>query len=88
MNNNELEIIQKAIEENEKWKSILPAFYFLKEYPEIDKLINEETFLVKDWNNAIIVMLQLNKIDESIQLANKTLNIYPNSSYIFKSFDD
>ncbi len=74
-------VIQKALDENKEWKSILPVFYCLKEHPEIKKLIHEEAFSVKDWNNAIMIMVELNRLDEGIQLAKRTLNTYPNSSY-------
>lgn len=74
-------LIQKALEENPEWKTVLPAFYCLKEHPKMKTLINEKEFSVKDWNNAIIVLLELQRVQEGIALAKKTIEQYPDSSY-------
>ncbi|MDB4292536.1 DUF1028 domain-containing protein [Maribacter sp.] len=73
--------IKKALDENPKWQSVLPAFYFLKDHPKMKNLIHADTFSVKDWNNAIMVMIELKKVDEAVQLAESTLKTYPDSSY-------
>jgi len=74
-------IIEKALKENPKWKTVLPAFYCLKEHPKMKALIHEKEFSVEDWNNAIIMLLALNRLDDGIELAKKTVKRYPDSSY-------
>jgi uncharacterized Ntn-hydrolase superfamily protein len=76
-------VIQKAIAENSQWKENLSAFYCLNNYPEINKLLNESLFTIKDWDNAIQLMLQINQAKKAIDLANKVLKNYPSSSVTY-----
>jgi len=73
-------VIKKALAENSQWRENLSAFYCLDKYPEYDQLVNESSFTVKDWDNAIQLMLNVNKTREAIDLAGKTLKKYPASS--------
>ncbi len=74
-------IIKKALAENNQWKENLSAFYCLAKDPEYQQLIDETTFTVKDWDDAIQLMLQINHAKDAIDLAGKTLKKYPESSF-------
>ncbi|MDJ1505367.1 DUF1028 domain-containing protein [Xanthocytophaga agilis] len=76
-----ISIISKAIKENPYWKENLPAFYCLRHAPEIKLLLDETTFTLADWNNAISILIDLQKSAESIDLGQKILKQYPESSY-------
>lgn len=76
-------IIQKAIAENALWVENLPSFYCLYKHPEISRLKSEDTFSIKDWNNAIQLMIGLNNNKEAIELAAKVLKKHPGSSYTY-----
>lgn len=76
-------IIQKAIAENSQWTENLSAFYCLDKYPEFHRLIDESSFTVKDWDNAIQLMLQVNKTKDAIELAGRVLKKYPSSSFTY-----
>ncbi|MES1220696.1 MAG: DUF1028 domain-containing protein, partial [Bacteroidota bacterium] len=66
-------IIQKSLAENQKWKESLPAFYCLIQHPEIRQLINVDSFSLKDWDNAINFMTEINHNKQAIELAFKVL---------------
>ncbi len=70
----------QAIQENPKRMTMLPAFYCLREHRLLKPYIKENAFSVKDWNNAISLLLQLKRIDEAISLAKRTLKTYPKAS--------
>ncbi len=74
-------LIQKALTENPNWSSNLSAFYYLRHHEKINPLITPETFTLNDWNSAIMAMIVLQKHTESVQLAEKTLEKHPYSSY-------
>ncbi len=74
-------ILLKAIAENPKRATMLSTFYCLREHPELRSYFKEDAFSVKDWNNAITLLLQLNRIVEGITLAKRTLQKYPDASY-------
>jgi len=74
-------IIKRALAENSQWKENLSAFYCLAKYPEYHQLIDENTFTVKDWDNAIQLMLQINRPKDAIDLTGNTLKKYPESSF-------
>jgi uncharacterized Ntn-hydrolase superfamily protein len=74
-------VIKKALAENNQWKENLSAFYCLAQYPEYRQLIDENTFTVKDWDNAIQLMLQIKHTKDAIDLTDKTLKKYPESSF-------
>ncbi|MEP7376799.1 MAG: hypothetical protein ABI675_25600 [Chitinophagaceae bacterium] len=76
-----ISIIQNAIAGNPAWKENLPAFYCLSDHPEIKQLISVDSFSLKDWNNAINFMTEINKYKESIDLALKILQKFPSSSF-------
>lgn len=74
-------VIKKALAGNGQWKENLSAFYCLAKYPEYHQLIDETTFTVKDWDNAIQLMLQINRAKDAIHLSDRTLKKYPESSF-------
>lgn len=74
-------IIQKALTENPKWKEYLPAFYCLAQHPELRQTIHVDSFSIKDWNSAISFLIELNRNQQSIDLAKEVLEKYPKSSY-------
>lgn len=76
-------IIKKALAENSQWKENLSAFYCLAKYSEYRQLINESAFTIKDWDNAIQLMLQINRAKDAIVLAGKVLKNYPASSFTY-----
>ena len=76
-------IIQKSLAENRKWKENLPAFYCLIQHSEIRQLINVDSFSLKDWDNAINFMTEINQNKQAIELAFKVLQNYPNSSFTY-----
>jgi len=76
-------IIKKALAENIQWKENLPAFYCLAAYSDAKDLFEEATFSVRDWNNAVQLMIEVNRTEEAIQLAQETIKKYPTYSYTF-----
>jgi len=74
-------IIQKAMAENPQWKKNLPTFYCLAQHPEIGQLLNVDSFSLKDWNNAINFMIEINQSKQAIELATKVLQNYSQSSF-------
>jgi uncharacterized Ntn-hydrolase superfamily protein len=75
-------VIQNAITENPQWKENLPAFYCLYNHPEISRLKNEDSFTVKDWCNAIDFLIEINRNQEAVDLAEKVVKKYPSSSFL------
>ena len=78
-----ISIIQKSLAENPKWKENLPAFYCLVQHPEIRQLINVDSFSLKDWDNAINFMTEINQNKQAIELALKVLQNYSKSSFTY-----
>ncbi len=76
-------IIRKAIKENSKWKQNLPVFYCLIEHPYMKQLISEDSLSLKDWNNAINFMTEINQYKQAISLCSKVLLKYPESSFTY-----
>ena len=76
-------IIQKAIAENPKWKENLPAFYCLRQHAEMKQLLNIDSFSLKDWDNAINFMTEINQNKQAIDLSIKVLLKYPKSSFTY-----
>jgi len=76
-------VIQKAMAENSQWKENLPAFYCLHNHLEISGLINENSFTLKDWCNAIDFMIEINRNQVAINLAEKVVKKYPSSSFVY-----
>jgi uncharacterized Ntn-hydrolase superfamily protein len=76
-------VIQKAIAENSQWKENLPAFYCLYNHPEVSSMMNENSFTLKDWCNAIDFLTEINSNQKAIDLAGKVLKKYPSSSFVY-----
>lgn len=76
-------VIKKALAENAQWRENLPAFYCLAKNAGATGLFDENKFSVKDWNDAIQLMTGVNRTEEAIQLALKTIQKYPSYSYTF-----
>lgn len=76
-------LVRKGLAENPQWKEYLPAFYCLHDHPEIASLLHVETFSLKDWCNAVNFMLEINKSQDAIALAEKMLRQYPDASFLY-----
>lgn len=76
-------IIRKAMSENPAWKYNLPAFYCLNNHPEINNLLNESSFTLKDWYSAIRFLINIDQNQKAIDLTNKILKKYPSSSFVY-----
>lgn len=76
-------LVQKGLAENPQWKEYLPAFYCLHNHPEISSMLHVETFSLKDWCNAVNFMLEIDKSEDAIALAEKILRQYPDASYLY-----
>ncbi len=74
--------IQRGLAENPNWSVNLPAFYFLRNHPELSSLIKPDTFTIKDWENALAMLSTLEKELEAISLANELLDKHIESSYL------
>lgn len=55
------EWVKKAILENVEWKVQLPLFYYLKDHPQLKGMIHADTFSIKDWENAYMILIRLGK---------------------------
>jgi len=74
--------IKKGLAENPKWSVNLPAFYFLREHPELKSSIQPDSFDVKDWESALGMLSNLGRELEVIDLAHKLIAQNINSSYL------
>ena len=52
--------IEKGLLENPKWTVNLPAFYYLRNHEKLSELIKPNSFSLKDWENAISMLIRLN----------------------------
>ncbi len=77
-----VEVIRAAIAQNAQWNIYLPAFYFLKDEPGMEGLINEKTFTEKDWSSAVSFLDELNRDSQAEAVGLQALRIYPHSSYL------
>lgn len=75
--------ILQAIQENDHWTINLPAFYFLRNHSKLKTLIQPATFTLKDWQNAVQMLIQIGQFKDALALANQTLVQYPESSYLY-----
>lgn len=75
--------ILHAIQLNPQWKENLPAFYCLATMPSLKSYFQVTSFTEKDWCSAIQLLLEINKANEAISLAQQQLKTYPSSSYIY-----
>jgi uncharacterized Ntn-hydrolase superfamily protein len=80
-NQKAIAIIERAVKEEPAWKNNLAAFYCLSSEAAYGKLIKVDGFDEKDWNSAIQVYLAMGKNANAIELALKTIQKYPTSSY-------
>lgn len=71
--------IKKGLAENPSWKENLPAFYLLKNHPDLKDLIDENTFTEKDWASALLMMLNIGQAEKAVQLSEKLIRQYPTS---------
>lgn len=76
-----VDLIKAAVKAEPKWKENLSAFYMLYSDPELSAWYPEANFTVIDWNNAIDMLISLNRNDEAVTLARRILKTYPGSSY-------
>lgn len=75
--------INKALIENPSWKANLPAFYYLREHPSLQYLIDPSQFDIQDWEHAINMLVQLGRGEDAIQLAVKQINQGNRSSNLY-----
>lgn len=78
---NALRMVKQTVNAAPKWKEHLSAFYCLYSDPALRELYPESKFTLKDWNNAISMMLDLNQTGQAMTLAEKVLKTYPESSH-------
>ncbi len=78
--------IQKAMLENPNWKVNLPAFYYLRNHEKLSQLIDPNAFSRKDWENAISMLVRLNRGDEAIALLKEVVSKDMESSYLYYLF--
>ena len=74
--------IKKGLKENKNWTVNLPAFYFLRNHPEMQSVIKPEKFTATDWESAIQLLSQLGKEAEIIELSKTLSNQNIESSYL------
>lgn len=74
--------IKKGLAENPKWSVNLPAFYFLREHPEIKAIIKPNSFDTKDWESALGMLSNLGRELEAIELAEELISKNIESSYL------
>ncbi len=74
--------IKKGLAENPKWTVYLPAFYVLREHPELKSIIKPEHFSIKDWESAIGMLSNLGRELEVIEVAERLISDNVESSYL------
>ncbi|PIB28268.1 DUF1028 domain-containing protein [Maribacter sp. 4G9] len=79
---NAVKWVKKGISENPNWSVYLPAFYFLKDSPEMKGLINPSRFTTKDWEAALNMLSNLGRELEVIELAHRLKSDKIESSYL------
>ncbi len=75
--------IQKGLAENPLWSINIPAFYFLRNNPELKPIIKIESFTVKDWESAISMLSNLGRELEVIELSKRLIDNKIESSYLY-----
>ncbi|WP_163409855.1 DUF1028 domain-containing protein [Flavobacterium ajazii] len=71
--------IKKGLAENPAWKENLPAFYILKNHPDLKGMIDENTFTEKDWSSALLMMLNIGQTEKAVKISEKLIQKYPTS---------
>ncbi len=74
--------IKKGLAENPKWSVYLPAFYFLREHPEMESILKPENFSVTDWESAMGMLSNLGRELEVIALGTELIDKKIESSYL------
>lgn len=74
--------IKKGLAENPKWSVYLPAFYFLRQNPELESIIKPENFSVTDWESAMGMLSNLGRELEVIELGKGLIDRKIESSYL------
>ncbi|MEM8507349.1 MAG: DUF1028 domain-containing protein [Bacteroidota bacterium] len=74
--------IKKGFSENPKWSVYLPAFYVLRNHPRMESIIQPDSFTIKDWESAMMMLSNLGRELEVIQLGNELLDKKMESSYL------
>lgn len=74
--------IKKGLGENPNWSAYLPAFYCLRDHPEIKSILKVETFKTKDWESALAMLSNLGREMEAIELGEELLGKGVKSSYL------
>jgi len=84
MGNEEVAVnwIKKGLAENPSWSVNIPAFYFLRDNPELKSMIQPESFSVRDWETAIGMLSNLGRELEIIELAKDLTDKKIESSYL------
>ena len=58
--------IKRGLAENPNWKVYLPAFYMLKDHPEMASIIQPSAFSTSDWESALEMLSRLGREIEII----------------------
>lgn len=74
--------IKKGLAENPNWSVNIPAFYFLRDNPELKSIIQPDSFSVKDWESALRMLSNLGRELEAIELAKELIDKNIESSYL------
>ncbi len=77
-----VEWIKKGLAENPNWSVNVPAFYFLRNHPEMKSIIQPDSFDIKDWENALGMLSNLGRELEAIELAQELIDKNIESSYL------
>ncbi len=74
--------IKKGLVENPNWSVNIPAFYFLRDNPEMKSIIKPDSFGIKDWESAMGMLSILGRELEVIELAKGLIDKKIESSYL------
>ena len=74
--------IKKGLVENPNWSVNIPAFYFLRDNPEMKSIIKPDSFGIKDWESAMGMLSNLGRELEVIELAKGLIDKKIESSYL------
>ncbi len=75
--------IKKGLAENPDWSINIPAFYFLRNHPEMRDIVNTESFTIKDWESALGMLSNLGRELQAIELAQDLIDKKIDSSYLY-----
>lgn len=74
--------IKKGLAEDGAWALNIPAFYFLRDHPQLKSIVNTENFDVKDWEVALGMLSNLGRESEAIELSERLIKENIESSYL------